>query len=157
MVYEINNEGGFMRTILIFTATILMMLFVSCTCFPPLIPCHDDDPTPTPTRTPTQQPTPTPTPVRHTVLGIQGNEFTINGQPTFLLGVSLYGILALDTPQALSLIDYFHNKGFVYARVWVGWNRCQQNASVWNLKTSGCRMSRTGSLLFLTERIMLEW
>ena len=107
--------------ILIVAAGILFSLLspTSCTWFKPI---RTPTPFPTATPTPTPVPTATPTPVQ-TDLGTQGQQFTLNGTPTFLIGVSYYGALSAgnDIEQIKADIDFFVSHGFNWARVWIGW------------------------------------
>jgi hypothetical protein len=56
-----------------------------------------------------------------TRLGIKGTAFTLNGEPTFLLGVSYYG--ALGAPEATITRDLADSRkhGFNWVRVWATW------------------------------------
>jgi endo-1,4-beta-mannosidase len=56
-----------------------------------------------------------------TNLGIEGTGFTLNGQPTFLLGISYYG--ALGAPNAVIVRDLaeMQKHGFNWIRVWATW------------------------------------
>ncbi len=55
------------------------------------------------------------------ILNIQDSRFTINGQPTFLLGISYYG--ALGAPEAFIQADLqdMRRYGFNWLRVWATW------------------------------------
>jgi hypothetical protein len=55
-------------------------------------------------------------------LGIKGTQFTINGKPTFLYGISYYG--ALGAPEDFIIRDLADIKayGFNWIRVWAIWN-----------------------------------
>lgn len=55
------------------------------------------------------------------ILNIQDSRFTINGQPTFLLGISYYG--ALGAPEAFIQADLqdIRRYGFNWLRVWATW------------------------------------
>jgi hypothetical protein len=57
-----------------------------------------------------------------TTLGIDGARFTLNGKPTFLLGLSYYG--ALGAPEKLIQLDLDDTKrhGFHWLRVWATWD-----------------------------------
>lgn len=131
--------SGFSFTGIMFMVIIIISIIcISCVCFPPLIPCKPT-PTPTPmaTMTPTPQimPTNTPTsiPTPKTVLSIQGKSFYVNGEKTFLLMASYYGALGTTIEQIKSDLLFLKSKGFNSVRVWIGWNRCSQNASVFDL------------------------
>ena len=64
-----------------------------------------------------------------TVLGVEGSHFTLNGRPTFLLGISYYG--ALGAPQAMILkdLDDLERHGFNWLRVWATWGAFDQDIS----------------------------
>lgn len=57
-----------------------------------------------------------------TVLGIDGEKFIINGQPTFLLGISYYGGLGADEETWRRDFDKFEQYGFNWLRVWATWS-----------------------------------
>jgi hypothetical protein len=56
-----------------------------------------------------------------TVLDIQGTDFTLNGKPAFLLGMSYYG--GLGAPEAFLRrdLDGLKDGGFNWIRVWADW------------------------------------
>src|SRR2546430_12191014 len=57
-------------------------------------------------------------PAPATVLGVKGKDFTLNGRPTFLFGLSYYGALgASETILQKDLADMNHY-GFNWIRVW---------------------------------------
>jgi len=64
-----------------------------------------------------------------TKLGIKGAQFTINGTPTFLYGMSYYG--ALGTSEDFILRDLADLKkfGFNWIRVWATWKLDNYNVS----------------------------
>ena len=53
-----------------------------------------------------------------TVLGIEGTRFTINGKPTFLLGVSYYAGLGASEDFIRRDLDDIKRLGFNWLRVW---------------------------------------
>ena len=57
-----------------------------------------------------------------TVLGIDGTQFTINGRPTFLLGISYYGGLGADDETRRRDFDKLEACGFNWVRVWATWS-----------------------------------
>jgi hypothetical protein len=64
-----------------------------------------------------------------TVLGIADTHFTINGEPTFLLGISYYGGLGASArfiEQDLADLQQF---GFNWLRVWATWGAFQEDVS----------------------------
>ena len=56
-----------------------------------------------------------------TVLGIHGTQFTINGQRTFLLGVSYYGALGGSDEFWKRDLDDMQGAGVNWIRVWATW------------------------------------
>jgi beta-glucanase (GH16 family) len=56
-----------------------------------------------------------------TVLGIEGTRFTLNGEPTFLLGFSYYGGLGASDRLVRSDLEDFQKHGFNWLRVWATW------------------------------------
>src|ERR1043166_6685827 len=57
-----------------------------------------------------------------TTVGIEGTRFTLNGRPTFLLGLSYFG--ALGASEAMWQKDLADTKryGFKWSRVWARWS-----------------------------------
>lgn len=68
-------------------------------------------------------------PERATVLGVKGLQFSLNQQPTFLLGFSYYG--ALGAPEELVRQDLRELRalGFNWLRVWAAWGAYGTNVS----------------------------
>lgn len=56
-----------------------------------------------------------------TALGIERTRFTLDGRPTFLLGISYYAGLGASEEFIRSDLDDFHNHGFNWLRVWATW------------------------------------
>jgi hypothetical protein len=56
-----------------------------------------------------------------TTLGIDGSRFTLNGKPTFLLGLSYYGALGASEEFVRRDLDDAQRFGFNWLRVWVTW------------------------------------
>lgn len=66
------------------------------------------------------------------VLGLSedGRHFALDGRPTFLLGVSYYGALGLDSPDLLARdLDDMVASGFNWIRVWVFWDAFGEDVS----------------------------
>ena len=64
-----------------------------------------------------------------TVLGISQSRFTLNGEPTFLVGFSYYGGLGA-TPETLRRdFDDLQRLGFNWLRVWATWEAFGENVS----------------------------
>jgi hypothetical protein len=56
-----------------------------------------------------------------TELGVQGTQFTLNGTPTFLLGISDYGALGASDEFIRQDLDDMQRYGFNWIRVWATW------------------------------------
>lgn len=56
-----------------------------------------------------------------TELGIKGTQFTINGTPTFLYGISYYGGLGASEEFILKDLSDIKKYGFNWIRVWANW------------------------------------
>src|SRR5437667_7278755 len=56
------------------------------------------------------------------LLGIQGAQFTLNGRPTFLLGISYYGALSASEEVWRQDLADIKRYGFNWIRVWATWN-----------------------------------
>lgn len=72
-----------------------------------------------------QETSPTP----HTVLGIKQARFTLNGQPTFLLGISYYGALGAPEEFIRRDLDDLQRHGFNWLRVWATWSAFDHDVS----------------------------
>lgn len=71
------------------------------------------------------------------VLGIDGTRFTLDGQPTFLLGISYYAALAIEDEAVLAEdLDTMKQHGFNWVRVWATWSAYDNNF---------CAVNRDGS------------
>lgn len=57
-----------------------------------------------------------------TVLAIKETRFTLNGEPTFLLGISYYGGLGASEETIRRDLDQMHKSGFNWIRVWATWS-----------------------------------
>lgn len=57
-----------------------------------------------------------------TELGIREHRFTINGEPTFLIGISYYGGLGASREQIRADLDDMQRCGFNWLRVWATWS-----------------------------------
>ena len=56
-----------------------------------------------------------------TELGVKGRQFTINGKPIFLLGISYYGALGASKDSIRLDLDDMQKYGFNWFRVWATW------------------------------------
>jgi hypothetical protein len=62
------------------------------------------------------------------VLGIDGTHFTLDGAPTFLLGISYYGALAIEDEAVITEdLDTMKDHGFNWIRVWATWSAYDNN------------------------------
>jgi hypothetical protein len=64
-----------------------------------------------------------------TKLGVKGTEFTLNGRPTFLRGVSYYGGLGAPEETARKDIADAKKHGFNWVRVWATWAAFENDVS----------------------------
>jgi len=64
-----------------------------------------------------------------TVLRIGGTRFTVNGRPTFLLGISYYGGLGASQDFVRRDLDDVQRHGFNWLRVWATWGAGDQDVS----------------------------
>jgi hypothetical protein len=60
--------------------------------------------------------------VGETRLDIEGKQFLLNGEPTFLLGISFYGALGASKEFILHDLDDMKRYGFNWIRVWATWS-----------------------------------
>lgn len=63
------------------------------------------------------------------VLGCEGDRFTIDGKPTFLLGISYYSALGASEEFVTADLDDLRAAGFNWLRVWVTWDSFGENVS----------------------------
>lgn len=69
-----------------------------------------------------------------TVLGSRNSQFTINGEPAFLLGISYYGGLGASEDFVRQDLDDLQRHGFNWLRVWATWGvrkRCLGGERKW--------------------------
>ena len=64
-----------------------------------------------------------------TLVGIDGSRFTLNGTPTFLLGVSYYGALGAPEEFVRRDLDDVQRYGFNWLRVWATWESLGDDVS----------------------------
>ncbi len=69
------------------------------------------------------------TAVARTELGVQGRQLTINGKPTFLLGISYYGALGASKDSIQRDFDDMQKYGFNWIRVWATWGAFDNEVS----------------------------
>jgi len=70
--------------------------------------------------------------VAGTELGIKGRQFTINGKPTFLSGISYYGALGASKDFIRRDLDDMQKYGFNWFRVWATWGAFDNEVSAVN-------------------------
>ncbi len=63
------------------------------------------------------------------VLDIEGTRFTLNGKPTFLLGISYYAGLGAPRDFVQRDLDDLQRYGFNWLRVWATWNSFDNDVS----------------------------
>ncbi len=63
-----------------------------------------------------------PTSVAAAELAIRDTRFTIDGRPTFLLGISYYGALGASPETVRKDLDQIQRLGFNWIRVWATWS-----------------------------------
>lgn len=68
-------------------------------------------------------------PAAATVLGVRETQFTINGEPVFLLGISDYGALGAKDEDLLRDLDDMRRHGFNWLRVWATWSAFDNDVS----------------------------
>jgi hypothetical protein len=64
-----------------------------------------------------------------TRLGVRGSEFTLNGTPRFLLGISYYGGLGASDETRDRDVEEMRRHGFNWLRVWATWSAFERNVS----------------------------
>ena len=64
-----------------------------------------------------------------TVLEIKETQFTLNGQPTFLLGISHYAALGASEDFIRRDLDDIERHGFNWLRVWATWDMFDHDVS----------------------------
>lgn len=67
--------------------------------------------------------------VTGTVLGVRDTSFTLNGEPTFLLGMSYYGALGAPEEFVRRDLDDLTRHGFNWVRVWSTWRAFDRDVS----------------------------
>jgi len=64
-----------------------------------------------------------------TKLGVEKTQFTVNGKPVFLLGISYYGALGARREYVLADLDDMQKHGFNWMRVWATWAGFENDVS----------------------------
>jgi hypothetical protein len=62
-------------------------------------------------------------------LSVSGTQFTINGKPTFLLGISYYGALGASEEFIRKDLDDIQKYGFNWLRLWATWAASDNDVS----------------------------
>jgi hypothetical protein len=63
------------------------------------------------------------------ILGVQGSQFTVNGTPTFLSGISYYGALGASEEFTRRDLDDAQRAGFNWIRIWATWGSFSNDVS----------------------------
>jgi len=84
-------------------------------------------------------------------LGIQGDQFTINGTPAFLLGISYYGGLGATTRTLSRDMAKMGRYGFNWMRVWATWESSGDNVSAVDVE-GRCRQPYMDRLVELVRQ-----
>lgn len=67
--------------------------------------------------------------IEGTRLGIDGERFTLDGQPAFLLGISYYGGLGAGIETLRKDLDALKSHGFNWIRLWATWSYAGHDVS----------------------------
>ncbi|HEY5915474.1 MAG TPA: hypothetical protein VJA21_33235 [Verrucomicrobiae bacterium] len=81
-------------------------------------------------------------------MGVEGEHFTLNGRPRFLLGFSYYGGLGASRDSIRKDLADFQRCGFNWLRVWAMWESFGADVSAVN-KDGGAREPFFGNLKWL--------
>jgi hypothetical protein len=71
------------------------------------------------------------------LLGIEENRFTLNGKPTFLVGISYYAGLGASEEFVQRDLDDLQRYGFNWIRVWATWDSFGENVSALDAEGKG--------------------
>ena len=83
-----------------------------------------------------------------TRLEIAGSRFTVNGQPTFLHGISYYGALGASQQAVVRDLDDMQRNGLNWIRVWATWSAFGNDVSAVD-NAGGVRQPYMGKLKWL--------
>ena len=83
-------------------------------------------------------------------LGVQGAEFTLDGTPRFLLGISYYGALGAPRQVLESDLAQMQRAGFNWIRVWATWGGFDNDVSALDVE-GRARAPFLGTLKWLVE------
>lgn len=92
-----------------------------------------------------------PNPADATELGIESHRFTIDRQPTFLLGISYYGALGASKESIQADLDDMQRYGFNWIRVWGNWTAFEHSVSAVD-GTGAARQPYLDHLKWLVEQ-----
>src|SRR3954466_6164944 len=88
-------------------------------------------------------------PASATQLGIKGAQFTLDGKPAFLYGISYYGGLGAPEEFVQRDLDDIQRNNFNWIRVWVTWAAFNTNLSAVNVVDGKPRQPFFGRLQHL--------
>jgi len=92
--------------------------------------------------------------VAASTLGVSGSQFSINGKPTFLLGISYYAALGASDDIVKRDLETMQRDGFNWLRVWADWTAFENDISA--VDTNGAPrepfLSRLENLLATCDR-----
>lgn len=92
------------------------------------------------------------TPIARAVeLGIEGDRFTLDGKPTFLLGCSYYGGLGASPATVKSDLDELSRLGFNWVRVFADWTAYDTDLSAVDITTGEPRQPYLDALARLVD------
>lgn len=83
-------------------------------------------------------------------MGIKGNKFTVDGKPTFLLGISYYAALGAPRLSIRKDLEDMKRYGFNWLRVWATWNAFGDDVSAVD-KRGDPREPFFGKLIWLVK------
>jgi hypothetical protein len=84
-------------------------------------------------------------------LGVDGDRFTLDGKPTFLLGCSYYSGLGASEQTVQSDLDQLHRLGFNWIRVFANWTTFDPNLSAVDVSTGEPRHPYLQTLVHLCD------
>jgi len=87
--------------------------------------------------------------LRAVELGVEGDRFTLDGKPTFLLGCSYYGGLGAPEATARADLDELKRLGFNWIRVWADWTGFGADLSAVDAGTGAERQPYLDKLVWL--------
>lgn len=88
---------------------------------------------------------------RATELGVERTRFTLDGKPTFLLGVSYYGALGASDRTVEADLKDMREAGFNWIRAWATWAAFGNDVSAVDAKDGSPRKEHLARLVRLVE------